>query len=62
MKIIRGWALDNTPSRATAPAGGCQNRKFCPITIGEVTATPLKKGEVQKKQQKLLPKQLLGDF
>ena len=26
MKIKRGGALDNTPSRATAPAGGCKQR------------------------------------
>ena len=53
MKIKRGGALDNTPSRATAPAGGCKHRKLCPRKIAEATATPITRGEVPKKATKV---------
>ena len=52
-KIKTGEAFDKTPSRATAPAGGCKQRNFCPREIAEATAKPPIKGEVPKNATKV---------
>ncbi len=52
-KIKSGEAFDITPSRATAPAGGCKQRNLCPREIVDATARPLTSGEVPKKTTKV---------
>ncbi len=45
-RMKRGDALSITPSNATAPAGGCKQRKIWPKAMAEPTAIPLAKGDV----------------
>ena len=49
-KIKFKFALEITPRRATAPAGGWRHRNNCPKAIAIATAIP--------QEKKLLPKKL----
>ena len=49
IKIKIGDAFSKTPSNATAPAGGCKQRKVCPRAMANPTAIPQAKVVVPKK-------------
>ncbi len=61
-KIKAGEALNNTPSKATAPAGGCKQRNLCPRAIADATARPLTSGEVPKRATKVTEEIAPKDF
>ena len=48
-KIKFKFALEITPIRATAPAGGCRQRNNCPKAIAIATAIPHEKELLPKK-------------